>query len=263
MRRGVSALVWNVKVGAEAWRCPIVRMETVLPIEVIEQAIARGQAALSEYESKRVLAEFGVPVVQEELARDAAEAVQAAVRIGYPVVVKACAPSLMHKSDLGCVALNLADAAAVEAAVGQVGAAAGIALDGYLVQRMARGKREVIVGGIRDKVFGPCVMLGIGGILVEVLGDVAFRLAPLDERDAEEMLYELRAQQIFGAVRSEPAVDRSALARVLMGVGRVLIECPEVSQVDVNPLIFDGADPIAVDALITLCPSGQESVEVR
>ena len=82
MRRGVSALVWNVKVGAEAWRCPIVRMETVLPIEVIEQAIARGQAALSEYESKRVLAEFGVPVVQEELARDAADRTYIVAKFG-------------------------------------------------------------------------------------------------------------------------------------------------------------------------------------
>jgi len=261
MRHGAHVFVRDVKVGLKVWRCPLVTTDIASHIELIKQAVACGQTALSEYESKRVLAEFGVPVVREELAHDAAEAVRAAQQLGYPVVVKACAPALMHKSDLGCVALNLADAAAVEAAVDQVGKAAGVALDGYLVQRMAHGKREVIVGGTRDKVFGPCVMLGIGGILVEVLGDVTFRLAPLDERDAEEMLYELRAQEIFGAVRGEPPVDRSALVRVLTGLGRVLIECPEVSQVDVNPLIFDGADPVAVDALITLGVSGPESGE--
>jgi hypothetical protein len=120
---------------------------------------------------------------------------------------------------------------------------------------MVRGKREVIVGGTRDKLFGPCVMLGLGGILVEAIADVSFRLAPLQERDALEMINEMRAQRIFEEFRGEPAVDRPALSRVLMGVGQMLVDHPGISQVDVNPLILRGADPVAVDALIALGPA--------
>jgi acetyl-CoA synthetase (ADP-forming) len=223
------------------------------PAEVIEAGLARGQRALSEYESKRVLASYGVPIVEEGLAQDAAAAVTAADRIGYPVVVKACSPALMHKSDQGLVALSLGSPDAVRAASETIRRAVGDApLDGLLVQRMVRGKREMIVGGIRDQLFGPCLMLGLGGILVEVLADVAFRLAPLDERDALEMIREIRAQRVFDVVRGEPAVDRRALSRVLIAVGQVLLDHPRVSQVDLNPLILEGEHPVAVDALITL-----------
>jgi acetyl-CoA synthetase (ADP-forming) len=230
-------------------------MTTDVVEDLIDAAMARGQRALSEYESKQVLAAFAIPVVPEMLVRDAVEAVAAAEQIGYPVVVKPCSPALMHKSDQGLVKLNLDDAASVQRAVTDIGALTGARLDGYLVQRMAVGRRELIVGGIRDKLFGPCVMLGLGGILVEALADVTFRLAPLDDRDAEEMVNELRTQRIFDSVRGEPPVDRQALGQVLMAVGRILIEHVRISQVDVNPLILEGARPVAVDALVTLaCP---------
>jgi succinyl-CoA synthetase beta subunit len=223
---------------------------------VVACAMERGQKALSEYDSKRVLATYGVLVVQEELVRSAAEAAEAAERLGYPVAVKACSPALMHKSDRGLVFLNLSDASSVKSAADQISKAAGATpLDGYLVQQMVRGKREVIVGATRDRLFGPCVMLGLGGILVEAIADVAFRLAPLQERDALEMIHEMRAQRIFEEFRGEPAVDRLALSRVLIGVGQILIDHPSISQVDVNPLIVRGADPVAVDALITLAPA--------
>ena len=223
---------------------------------VIARAIERGARALSEYDSKRVLAAYGVPVTREELASEAQAAVAAAGRIGYPVVVKACSPDLMHKSDQGLVVLNVADAAAVERAVEAIGQAAdGASLDGYLVQQMVRGRREVIVGALRDKRFGPCVMLGLGGVLVEAVADVAFRLAPLDERDALEMIGEIKAQRLFEAVRGEPAVDRAALSQLLIAVGRALTENAGISQVDVNPVIFEGAAPVAVDALVTLTPA--------
>lgn len=226
---------------------------TASPAAVIEAGLARGQRALSEYESKRVLASYGVPIVEEELAQDGAAAVAAADRIGYPVVVKACSPALMHKSDRGLVALSLDSPDAVRAASETITRAAGDApLDGLLVQRMVRGKREVIIGGIRDQLFGPCVMLGLGGILVEALADVAFRLAPLEERDALEMIREIRAQRLFDAVRGEPAVDRRALSQALIAVGQVLRDHPRVSQVDLNPLILEGEHPVAVDAVITL-----------
>jgi len=223
---------------------------------LLARAVERRAQALSEHDSKRVLAAYGVPVTREELVPDVAAAVAAAERIGYPVVVKACSPDLMHKSDQGLVVLNVADTAAVERAVEAVEQAAdGAALDGYLVQQMVRGRREVIVGGLRDKRFGPCVMLGLGGVLVEAVADVAFRLAPLDERDALEMIGEIKAQRLFEAVRGEPAVDRPALSQLLMAVGRALMDNAGISQVDVNPVIFDGAAPVAVDALVTLTPA--------
>ncbi len=227
--------------------------KTEVAEELIQQAVGGGRRALSEYDSKQVLAAYGVPVTKEELACDPSSAVSAAERLGYPVAIKACAPALMHKSDDGLVFLNVDDAAAVERAVAEIDSAAGgTALDGYLVQAMVPGKREVIVGGMRDKFFGPCVMLGLGGIMVEAIADVVFRLAPLAERDALEMAGEIRAQHIFDAIRGEPAVDREALSKVLIAVGEILHKHPRVSQVDINPLILRGARPVAVDALITL-----------
>jgi acetate---CoA ligase (ADP-forming) subunit beta len=221
--------------------------------DLLSQASANGQQALSEYASKRVLASCGVPVVDETLAANAEDAAAAAERIGYPVVIKACSPALMHKSDRGLVKLNVNDTRDVALAIAEIDRALdGATIDGYLVQRMVQGKREVIVGGMRDKLFGPCVMLGLGGILVEALADVSFRLAPLEERDALEMINQLRAQNLFDAIRGEPAVDRAALSRVLIAVGTILLEHSRISQIDVNPLIFQGADPIAVDALVTL-----------
>ena len=224
--------------------------------DLIDCTVQKGELSLSEHDSKKVLAAYGIATVDEELVKGAAEAAAAAERLGYPVVLKACSPNLAHKSDRGLVAVNLDDAASVRAAVAEVAKRAGdTPLDGYLVQKMLRGKREIIAGGTREKLFGPCVMLGLGGILVEALADVAFRLAPLDERDALEMINEIRAQRLFDAIRGEPAVDRGALSQALIAVGRILIENPRVEQVDVNPLIFEGARPVAVDALITLTPA--------
>lgn len=221
--------------------------------EIVEEAVAGGRAGLSEYASKKVLEAYGVPVVTEVLAADAAHAAEAAEQIGYPVAVKACAADLAHKSDRGLVHLGLTSAEAVRGAVAEIGqAAAGTPLEGFLVQRMARGRREVIAGGVRDPLFGPCVVLGIGGIAVEALGDVAFRLAPLDARDAEEMINELQGRKLFGAFRGEPAVDQAALFGVLQAVGEILIDFPAISHVDINPLVIEGGKPISVDGLISL-----------
>jgi acetyl-CoA synthetase (ADP-forming) len=220
---------------------------------LIERALRDARPALSEHDSKKVLGAYGIATVEEELVNDAAGAIAAAGRLGYPVVIKACSSYLAHKSDRGLVAVNVDDLTSVQTAIAGIAERAGdTPLEGYLVQRMLRGRREIIVGGTRDRLFGPCVMLGLGGILVEALADVVFRLAPLEERDAFEMIGEIRAQRLFDALRGEPAVDRAALSRVLMAVGQILVEHPDVAQVDVNPVIFDGALPVAVDALIAL-----------
>ncbi len=217
--------------------------------QVIGRAIESSQRTLSEYESKRVLAAYGVPVVDEALAQNASEAVAAAERLGYPVALKGRAADLAHKSDRGWVRLNLKNADDVrEAAAALLDSGS----EGLLVQRMAAGKRELIVGALRDSVFGPCVMLGIGGTAVEALEDVSFRLAPLDERDAAEMMAELRGKRLLDAFRGEAPVDRAELTRILQAAGQILIEHSGISHVDINPLVIEQGRPVAVDALISV-----------
>ena len=210
---------------------------------------------LSEAESKALIARCGVPVLDERTVADPDAAVDAAVAIGFPVVAKLCGPTIAHKTERGLVRLGLRDAAAVHAAATDLLAAARPD-DGaveVLVAPMVRATRELIAGLLRDPQFGPCVMLGIGGVLAEAIGDVQFRLAPITERDAHDMIDGLATQKLLGPFRGEPAVDRDALVQVLVGLSRVLDAQPDVAAVDVNPLLIasDGK-PVAVDALVEL-----------
>lgn len=209
------------------------------------------ERALDEHEAKRLLAEYGVPVVTEALAVNAAAAVAAAERIGYPVALKGCGAAFAHKTELGLVHLSLGDAAAVRAAATQVlGAMRGEGA--LLVQQMVRGTREFLVGMSRDAQFGPVVTFGLGGIFAEALADVAVRLCPLARADAEAMLGEIRARSLLGAVRGLPAVNREALLRALLGVSRLALARPDIEAIDINPLVVAGAEPVAVDALVVL-----------
>ncbi|HUF83856.1 MAG TPA: acetate--CoA ligase family protein [Acidimicrobiia bacterium] len=207
---------------------------------------------LSEAESKRVLAAHGVPVLQERLAATPDDAVAAADALGYPVVVKACGAGIAHKTERGLVHLGLADATAVRTAATEVlGAVDGS--DGsvdLLVAPMVRGNRELIAGVHDDPQFGRCVMVGLGGILAEAIGDVAFRLVPLEPVDVDEMLDDLGAQAVLGEFRGELPVDRAALADVLLGLSRLAEADTSVVSVDVNPLVVVDGRPVAVDALV-------------
>lgn len=206
---------------------------------------------MTEFEAKRLLAAYGVPVVAEALAADAAGAVLAAARIGYPVVLKGCGGEFAHKTDLGLVRLNLHDEAAVRrAAMELLGAMQG--RGDLLVQRMVGGPREFLAGMSRDAQFGPVVTFGLGGVFAQALSDVALRLCPLGLQDALAMQDEIRATALLGAVRGLPPVDREALAQVLLGLSRLALERPDVLTVDINPLVIEGAQPIAVDALVVL-----------
>jgi len=203
---------------------------------------------LSESQSKSLLAGYGLPLPTEHLAATAPEAVAAARTIGYPVVAKLEGDAIAHKTERGLVRLKLADDAAVESAAAELLAAA-TADDGevrVLVAPMIGGNRELIVGLLRDPQFGATVMLGLGGILAEAVADVVFRPAPLDETTAREMIDDLATQQLLGEFRGEAAVDRDAVVTLLVGLGRLAVERPDVASVDVNPLIItaDGA-PIA------------------
>jgi len=208
---------------------------------------------LSEAESKELLASFGVPCAPERLAPDADAAVAAAGELGFPVVAKLSAPGLAHKTERGLVRLGLDTPEEVADAARDLLAAARPE-DGdvaVLVAPMVRGVRELIAGVHVDEQFGPCVMVGLGGVLAEAVADVAFRLVPLDELDAHEMLDDLRGQAVLGPVRGEAALDRDAMANVLLSLSRVASERDDVVSVDVNPLVVDASGtPIAVDALV-------------
>jgi len=209
---------------------------------------------LSEAESKSLLARYGVPVAPEELASSAEGAAAAAIRVTFPVVVKLCGRAIAHKSERGLIRLGLADPGAVATAAAELLAAATPADGevGVLVGAMVRGQREFIAGVTRDPQFGPCVMLGIGGVLAEAVADVAFRLLPITRIDAEELIADLRNQALLGPLRGEPAVDRNRLADVLVALGEVMAAEPDIQSIDLNPLIVAEGVPIAVDALVEL-----------
>lgn len=223
-------------------------------MEVLETAKKKKYRTLSEYDSKLVLAEVKVPVTREKLVKGAKDAVAAAAELGYPVVLKACGPELTHKTELDVVRLNLADAKSVRQAVKELKAATkGLKLQGLLVQEMVKGQRELVMGLIRDPQFGPCVMFGLGGIYTEILKDVSFRVAPLTERDALEMMDEIKGKKILEAFRGMAAADRETLAQSLVALGQLGLDYPEIKEIDVNPLLLTKAGaPIAVDALVVL-----------
>ena len=207
--------------------------------------------SLSEFESRNILESYGIPVVATTLVTTQQEAVEAAAGTGYPVVLKGCGAGLTHKSELGVVKLNLTTGAEVASAFTGIEAAAAGELDGILVQPQIRGTRELVAGMVRDPQFGPCVMFGLGGVYTEVLDDVSFRIAPLQERDALAMMDGIRGSAILGPVRNTTPADRSALTGILVALGRIGLEKDHIEAIDVNPLLLqENGTPVAVDAAI-------------
>jgi len=220
---------------------------------LIKKIISAGKAALTEFESKRLLKAYGVPTVAERVARDSETAVSEADEIGYPVVVKGLGATLLHKTEKGLVHLNLPDAPAVRRAAESIGRSAGKDLEGLLVQPYISGNRELVAGMFRDEQFGPVVMFGLGGIFTEAFSDVSFRLAPLTESEAAEMIDEIAARKLLKPFRGEAAADRSQLIQILTGLSRIGMAHPEISEVDINPLrITPDGKIVAVDALVVL-----------
>jgi acetyl-CoA synthetase (ADP-forming) len=220
---------------------------------IIRAARERGQRTLSEYDAKRILKAYGVPVTREVLVSTATEARAAAKRIGYPVVVKACSADQAHKTEKGLIAVNLSSQKVLGEAFATLKKRAGRGYDGaFLVQEMVEGAREIMIGMHRDPSFGPSVLFGLGGIFTEILQDAVFRVAPIRKRDAREMMRAIRGHRILDAIRGMPAVDRDVLSHTLMAVGQIALDYPEIAEIDINPLIVRGAKPVAVDALLVL-----------
>ncbi|GIW17013.1 acetate--CoA ligase family protein [Tepidiforma sp.] len=224
---------------------------------VLAQARAEGRTLLTEVEAKSLLQEAGVPVAATLLARTREEAQAAADEVGYPVVLKIVSPDIAHKSDVGGVKLNLRDREAVGAAFDEVVANAqravpGARITGVAVQHMAPQGTEVIVGMTTDPQFGPVLMFGLGGIMVEVLKDVSFRLVPLEEKDAQQMIDEIKGRPVLSGVRGQPPADIEALKRTILKVSEFVQAHPEVKELDLNPVFAYPDGALAVDARIVV-----------
>ena len=207
---------------------------------------------LSEAASKELLGAFGVPFPDERVVATAEEAIAATDAIGYPVVAKLGGDAIAHKTERGLVRLGLGSPDQVRAAAQSLLDAA-TPEDGevhVLVAPMLRATRELIAGLAHDPQFGMTVMLGVGGILAEAVADVSFRLVPIERVDAEEMIDDLRLQPLLGGFRGEPAVDRAAVADVLVALSEAAGRRPDIASADLNPLLLVDGRPIAVDALV-------------
>lgn len=219
---------------------------------IIDDALARGDKSLSEYESKQIISAYGVKITREIVASDYSQAIgYAENEIGYPIVMKGVSRSLSHKTEYNMVKLGITDEKQLRLAYDEI-TGKGIELDGVLVQEMIKGAREFVIGMIRDQQFGPAVMFGVGGIFTEIYEDVAFRVAPLTERDSQALLDEIRAAKLLKGFREAPEVDIYLLKKYLTGIGQLALDYSSIAEIDINPLIVSGSTPIAVDALIVL-----------
>ena len=225
---------------------------------VLDQVKADGRTALTAPECKTVCDAYGIPLPEEGLANSPAEAVEIADRIGYPVVMKVVSADIQHKTEAGGVLMGLADATEVAAGHGSIMANARAykpdsTILGVQVQQMLDSHdQEVIVGAVTDASFGKLVAFGLGGILVEVLKDVTFRLAPASEEDAGSMLDGIQAAEVLRGVRGAKPVDRGALSRIIVNVSELIDDFPEIQEIDLNPVLANPAGATAVDALITV-----------
>jgi len=210
--------------------------------KIINRALEEGRSKLLEHEAYRILELYGLPSPKYGLATSVEEAVEIANKIGYPVVLKIVSPDIVHKSDVGGVILNLNKSEEVREAFKRIMSnvkekAPNARITGVLVQEMIPQDLEVIVGATRDPIFGPVVMFGLGGVFVEVLRDVSFRVVPITEKDAEEMLAEIKARKILEGYRHIKPRDKKAIINIILGVSKIMEENPEISELDLNPIM--------------------------
>jgi len=212
---------------------------------------------LNEVAAKQMLAKAGIPVVATKLARTRREAAAASREIGFPVVLKIVSPDIVHKSDIGGVKVGLANLTRVSRAYGEIMAAVrekqpGARIEGVSVQAMARPGIEVIIGMNRDDQFGPVLMFGLGGTLVEVYRDVAFRLVPVTRQDAAEMIREIKGYTLLTGYRGQPPADIPYLEKLLVKISGFIEENPRIKELDINPLFAYPDGAVAADARILL-----------
>jgi acyl-CoA synthetase (NDP forming) len=209
---------------------------------VVREAVAAGGGWLDADQTRRLLEGYGVPLVPERVAATKAEAVAAANELGFPVVLKTAAAGA-HKTEQGGIALDLGDETAVRDAAERIGAP-------FLVQPFVRGGAELLAGAVQDPVFGPLVAFGPGGVLAELIGEAQFRLAPLTDRDAGELVRSGKAGRLVAGFRATPAADEHALVDLLLRLSRLAEDLPEVVELDLNPVLALPDRCLAVDARV-------------
>jgi acetyl-CoA synthetase (ADP-forming) len=223
----------------------------------ILDSIKNGRKVLTEIESKEIFKAYGIPVVDGQLARTREEAVVVAEKIGFPVVLKIVSPDITHKSDAECVILGLANPGEVKSGFNKVLANANkfkrdAEIHGVIVQRMAPQGKEVIVGMSKDAQFGPALMFGLGGVMVEIAGDVSLRVAPIERKDAFEMIREIRGYPILDGARGGERADFDALVEILLSASRLAMDWEEIKEFDINPIFAYTKGALSVDARIIL-----------
>jgi acyl-CoA synthetase (NDP forming) len=246
-----------------AWRAAPLGIVPALPgIDVpaaralAQQALARGAGWQPPDLAAALLSSFGVPVLHGRVVTSAPDAVSSAAKLGYPVVLKAADPNLVHKSDVGGVRLNLADAEAVSIAYEAIAGSVGDPR--VLVQKQVRGQTELVAGVVHDPLFGSLLMLGLGGVHTDLFADRALRPLPVTDTDAASMWRSLKAAPLLTGYRGAPAVDTAAVEDLLLRLGRLAEELPEVAELDLNP-VFAGPDGVvAVDVKLRLTPVDAE-----
>jgi acetate---CoA ligase (ADP-forming) subunit beta len=224
---------------------------------IIDHAKKDGRTALLEPEAKTICAEYGISVNRFDTAKTEGEAVAHAEKVGYPVVMKIVSQDIIHKSEAGGVVVNVKSAAEVEAGFRKIMENAkkykpDARIEGVLVQEMAPQGIEVIVGAVKDPQFGQTVMFGLGGIFVELLKDVNFRIAPLTAQDAKEMITSLKAYPLLNGYRGQKPADINALADIIVNVSRLVMEQPAIKELDLNPVMAYPVGAKTVDARIIL-----------
>ena len=225
--------------------------------EIISKVRGEGRKFLLEPEAKAICMEYGIPVTKFEVASSEDEAVKFAEEIGYPIVLKIVSPDVIHKFDVGGVILNLKSAEEVRKAYNQIienvrKHKPNARILGVTVQEMVPPSTEVIVGAIKDAQFGPTLMFGLGGIFVEVLKDVTFRIAPITEEEAKEMISEIKAYPILKGYRGNPPADIDSIAKILVNTSKLVIDHQEIKELDLNPIIVYESGAKTVDARIIL-----------
>ena len=224
---------------------------------IIDAARSASRDRLDELEALALFAAYCIPTAPARLTTTGVEAARVAETLGFPVVLKIVSPDTVHKSDVGGIVTGVGSAAEVEAAFARIVAnvrqhVPAATISGILVQRMVQGGRELIAGMSRDRLFGAIVMFGLGGIYVEALRDVTFRIAPVGDADARDMVHGIRGASMLGAVRGQPPVDVDAIASVLRRISQLALDFPEIAELDVNPLLAVADGVVAVDARVML-----------
>ncbi len=223
----------------------------------IVQLRKEGRLILTEFESKMFLKQARIPVIETRLARTPKEAVLYSQKMGFPVALKIASPDIVHKSDSGGVRLSLKNASEVRAAYREIMDGVqeknpSASIQGVSVQKMAKPGTEVIVGTSKDPQFGPVIMFGLGGIFVEVLKDVSFRIIPLGQQDALEMIEDIKGYPLLQGYRGKESVDIPALTEIILKISRVMEEHPEIKELELNPIMAYKKGALAVDARIIL-----------